>query len=57
LPAGVAVTPDGTRVYIANSGNNTVSIIDTATNQVTGTMNVGSRLEGVTVSQMELRCM
>ena len=45
-PYGIAVTPDGTRVYVANCGNNenlgnTVSIIDTATNKVTATVKTG----------------
>ena len=41
-PAGVAVTPDGTKVYVANSGDNPgdVSVIDTATNTVTATVPV-----------------
>ena len=29
--AGVAVTPDGRKVYVANYFGNTVSVIDTAT--------------------------
>jgi YVTN family beta-propeller protein len=36
-PTGVTVHPDGTRVYVANCGDNNVSIIDTATNTVSGT--------------------
>jgi YVTN family beta-propeller protein len=40
FPIGIAVTQDGKRVYVANSywwslGGNTVSVIDTATNNVT----------------------
>src|SRR3981189_1841060 len=31
-PTGVAVTPDGARVYVANEGDGTVSVIDTASN-------------------------
>jgi YVTN family beta-propeller protein len=34
-PEGVAVNPEGTKVYTANWGSNTVSVIDTATNNVT----------------------
>jgi YVTN family beta-propeller protein len=33
---GVAVTPDGRKVYVANSGSNNVFVIDTATNAVIG---------------------
>ena len=40
-PIGVAVTPDGTKVYVVNSGSNSVSIINAATNKVTATVNVG----------------
>jgi DNA-binding beta-propeller fold protein YncE len=29
-PEGVAVTPDGSKVYVANSGSNTVLVIATA---------------------------
>jgi YVTN family beta-propeller protein len=35
-PFGVAVTPDGSRVYVANGGDGTVSVISTATNTVAG---------------------
>ncbi len=34
FPIGVAVTPDGKHVYVANEGSNNVSVIDTATNTV-----------------------
>jgi YVTN family beta-propeller protein len=37
-PGGVAVTPDGTKVYVANAFSNTVSVIATATNTVTTTI-------------------
>ena len=33
-PVGVAVSPAGTRVYVTNFGSGTVSVIDTATNQI-----------------------
>src|SRR5262249_58331827 len=35
-PFGVAVSPDGSKVYVANENSNTVSVIDTATNTVVG---------------------
>ena len=31
-PRDIAITPDGTRAYVANSGSANVSVIDTATN-------------------------
>ncbi|MFJ9469880.1 IPT/TIG domain-containing protein [Streptomyces caniferus] len=37
-PIGVAITPDGSFVYVANSRSSTVSVIDTATNLVTATV-------------------
>ena len=49
-PWGVAVSPDGTKVYVANEYGNTVSVIDTATNTVTATVNVGSGPFGVAVN-------
>jgi YVTN family beta-propeller protein len=38
-PVGLAITPDGKRVYVANSGD--VSVIDTPTNTVVATIPVG----------------
>jgi YVTN family beta-propeller protein len=33
-PLGTAITPDGKRAYVANSGSGTVSMIDTSTRDV-----------------------
>ena len=41
LPIGVAVTPDGSKVYVTNAISNTVSVIATATNTVIATIPVG----------------
>jgi YVTN family beta-propeller protein len=51
-PLGVAVSPDGSKVYITNDNDNpgTVSVIDTATNTVTATIPVGVAPVGVAVS-------
>ena len=49
-PVGVAVNPDGTKVYVTNSDGNNVSVIDTATNTVTATVNVGNGPFGVAVN-------
>jgi YVTN family beta-propeller protein len=49
-PNGVAVSPDGTRVYVTNLLAGTVSVINTSTNTVTATVTVGSNPEGVAVS-------
>lgn len=37
-PVAIAVHPDGTRVYVANEGGETVSVIDSETNQVIATV-------------------
>jgi YVTN family beta-propeller protein len=51
LPIGVAVTPDGTKVYVANFGSGAgasanVSVIHTATNTVVATIPVGEGPRG-----------
>ena len=40
FPFGIAVHPDGSRVYVANEGSGGVSVIDTATNTVVKTVTV-----------------
>lgn len=47
---GVAITVDGTKAYVANSGANTLSIIDVATDTVTGTITVGNAPRFIAVS-------
>jgi YVTN family beta-propeller protein len=49
FPCGVAVTPDGSQVYVTNASN-TVSVIATATNMVTATIPVGRLPFGVAVT-------
>ncbi|MGD0926501.1 MAG: YncE family protein [Streptosporangiaceae bacterium] len=48
-PTEVAVSPDGTRAYVTVPRLHTVSVIDTATDQVTATIDI-SDPEGVAVS-------
>lgn len=48
-PIGLAVTPDGGDVYVANNNDDSVSIIDTLTNTVIDTLTVGSAPWGVAV--------
>jgi YVTN family beta-propeller protein len=47
---GMAVNPSGTRVYVANINSNTVSVIDTTTNTVTATVEVGAEPFGVAIN-------
>ena len=53
-PTGVAITPNGKYVYVANedalSDNNSVSVISTATNTVTARISVGRSTSSVTVT-------
>jgi YVTN family beta-propeller protein len=51
-PAGVAISPDGTRAYVANSSflHNTVSVIDIVTNTVIATIPVGQVPAGIAVA-------
>jgi YVTN family beta-propeller protein len=51
-PEGIAITPDGTRVYVANSGSGAynVSVIDTAANKVVASVAVGTTPFGLAIS-------
>ena len=42
-PEGIDVSPDEKEVWAANSGDGTVSVIDTATKKVVATLNVGTK--------------
>ena len=41
LPTGIAFSPDGSRAYAANQGDNTVTVIDVGTGQVAGSVSTG----------------
>ena len=50
-PFGVAVSPDGTRVYVSNNGSGTVSVINTTTPTPTvSSVAVGSQPFGLAIS-------
>ena len=49
-PQKLAVTPDGSRVFVTNKGSNTVTVINTLTNTIIGTVNVGKAPLDVAVS-------
>jgi YVTN family beta-propeller protein len=42
LPAGMALSPDGSQLYVALNGANKLAVIDTATNTVTSMIPVGN---------------
>jgi YVTN family beta-propeller protein len=46
----LAVTPDGTRAYVTNSGDDTVSVIDLATGTVVSTLAVGDGPAGIAIT-------
>jgi YVTN family beta-propeller protein len=43
----VAITPDGTSAYVTNENSNSVSVIDTTSNEVVATIAVGGQPRGV----------
>jgi len=49
LPDAVAVSPDGSQAYVANSNSNSVSVIDTATDQVIATIHGFCRPDAIAV--------
>ncbi|NMM88267.1 hypothetical protein B2J88_28615 [Rhodococcus sp. SRB_17] len=49
-PYGVAVSPDGKRVYVTTLFSGTVEVIDTATNSVVTSVRVGGITTGVSVT-------
>lgn len=48
-PTGVALKPPGNRLYVANRVDQTVSVIDTATNQVIDSVSVGANPLGIAI--------
>ncbi|MEV7026369.1 beta-propeller fold lactonase family protein [Kitasatospora sp. NPDC093558] len=49
-PAGVALTPDGARAYVTSQSSGTVSVLDTASNTVTGSFTDGTGSYAVALS-------
>lgn len=49
-PFGVAATADGAEVWVTESGTNPVSVISTATNQITATVVVGGYPHGIAIT-------
>lgn len=51
LPSGVAISPDGTLAYVANAVGDQIWAIDTASNQIAGTIHTSMLgIVGITVS-------
>jgi YVTN family beta-propeller protein len=46
----VAITPDGSRIYVTSNANATVTVIDTATSMVVSTIPVGFNPLGVVIT-------
>ena len=49
-----AISPNGKAAYAVNAGSNSVSVIDTANNTVTGTVAVGSEPSGIAIGNLPL---
>ncbi|MFE1900364.1 YncE family protein [Streptomyces yangpuensis] len=49
-PNGLAVAPDGSRVYVSNFDSDTLTVIDTGTATPTATIPVGDGPTGVAAS-------
>jgi YVTN family beta-propeller protein len=50
LPTGISMSPDGTRVYSANQGDNTVTAIDAVNNVAIGSVSIAASPFSVQVS-------
>ncbi|MBV9047480.1 MAG: hypothetical protein JOY58_04385, partial [Solirubrobacterales bacterium] len=49
-PYGVEATPDGSEVWVTESGTNTVSVISTQTNKIIDTIVVGVYPHGIRIT-------
>ncbi|MCX2934307.1 beta-propeller fold lactonase family protein [Mycobacterium sp. CVI_P3] len=50
-PTGIAISSDGSKVYVTNTDDNTVTVIDTTDpNYATSTITTGSQPHGITIS-------
>lgn len=50
MPTGVSVNPTTNRIYVANHGSNTVSVIDGDTNSVIATVPIGDGPHGISIN-------
>ena len=49
-PMGVVVSPDGSKVYVSTGRGKNVVVIDTASNEVIGSVEVGERPWGIGIT-------
>ena len=49
-PWGIAITPDGKRIYTANGLSDDVSVVDAVTHRVIARIKVGERPWGVAIA-------
>ncbi|RWY53907.1 beta-propeller fold lactonase family protein [Mucilaginibacter gilvus] len=49
-PHGITITPDGSKLYVANTSDNNVSVINTSDNAVAATIAVGVSPTGISVT-------
>lgn len=47
---GVVISPDGSKIFVTNMFDNTVTVIDNETNQVITTINVGTTPNGISIT-------
>ena len=50
-PAGAVASPDGSRLYVVNMGNNTVSVIDTTSNTVAENIDIAATPHNIAISR------
>lgn len=48
-PSHLVLSPDNTRLYVANAASKTVSVIDTATREIVATINLTYEPQGITI--------
>jgi YVTN family beta-propeller protein len=49
-PDGIIITPDGGKVYVSSGDTGTVKVINTRSDTVTGTIDVGSKPAGIAIT-------
>lgn len=49
-PEDIVILSDGSRVFVSNSGDNTISVVDGITNKVIATINVGLNPDGMALT-------